>query len=70
MKEIVYLLIALAFTIVIGGSMMRGAEQLDKSTGDGTIDQETLSESFLATPTPIVETTPAPRSFPDDGTLD
>lgn len=60
MKEIIFVLIGLGMVVVIGTALARGTEQLENSTGDGTINQQELADSITETIGPADDVTPAP----------
>lgn len=46
MKAVVYLVAAAALVVAAVGAVMRGADSVRTSSGEGTVSQETLADSF------------------------
>lgn len=64
MKEIIYLLVGMSMVALVGIGLMRGTENIENSSGDGTIDQQTLSDSLRETIAPTQDI--IPTDTPDD----
>lgn len=68
MKEIVFLLAGVGMVMLVAIGLMRGTENIENSAGNGTIDQQTLSDSLRETMAPTEDIVPTGEpSFGDSG---
>lgn len=67
MKEFAFLILGVGMVMLIALGLMRGSATIENSAGNGTIDQQTLSDSLRETIAPTEDIVPTGDPTPEGG---